>query len=164
MILNLQKEEFSIAYVHAVASLANCSVTHTTVDVNGYDLTLSATDELNLPRLPAINVQLKCTARDLLRESNLSFPLDVSTYHKLRRETLLPRILVVLSVPSDPAQWLSQTEEEMTLRHGAYWISLIGMQETDNTDTVTVYLPRVQLFTPQALRGIMDRVDRGQNP
>lgn len=164
MILNRRKEEFSIAYVHAVSSMANCAVTRAVVDVNGYDLTLAATDEHNLPRLPKLDVQMKCTARDLLREAHLHFPLDVATYRKLRRETLVPRILVVMSVPTDQVRWATQTEEEMTLRHCAYWVSLLGQNETDNEETVTVYLPRTQLFTPEALRGILERVNQGENP
>ena len=164
MTRNLQKEEFSIAYVHAVAALADCSVTRTVIDINGYDLTISATNENNLPRLPRIDVQLKCSARDLRRETSLNFALDVPTYRKLTSETLVPRVLVVLVVPPDLEHWITQTEEEMTLKHGAYWVSLYGQGDTENEGTVTVHLPREQLFTPLALTGIMNRVNQGHNP
>ena len=80
MILNLRKELFSMAYVRAIAAMADCSVTRVEVDVNGYDITISATDEHNFTKSPTIQVQMKCTARDLLRETGLSFPLDVATY------------------------------------------------------------------------------------
>lgn len=164
MTRNLQKEEFSIAYVHAIAALADCSVTRAVIDINGYDLTVSATDENNLPRLPKVDVQLKCSSRDLLREASLNFPLDIPTYRKLTSETLVPRILVILVVPTDPERWITQTEEEIMLRHGAYWVSLYGQDETENEETVTVHLPRAQLFTPLALTGIMSRVNQGHNP
>ena len=164
MTRNLQKEEFSIAYVHAVAALADCSVTRAVIDINGYNLTISATNEDNLPRLPKIDVQLKCSSRDLLRDTSLNFALDVPTYRKLTNETLVPRILIVLSVPTDLERWITQTEEEMTLRHGAYWVSLYGQGVTENEKTVSVHLPKAQFFTPLALTGIMNRVNQGHNP
>jgi len=38
----------------------------------------------------------------------------------------VPRILVVVTVPAVAQEWLSQSEEEMVLRHCGYWISLRG--------------------------------------
>ena len=67
-------------------------------------------------------------------------------------------------VPVEEADWATQSEEGLTLRYAAYWLSLSDHVGTDNTETVTVFLPRTQLFTPESLRGIMGRVDRGQTP
>ena len=52
-----------------------------------------------------------------------------------------------------------QTEQEMTVRHCAWWGSLRGKPETSNQDTVTVSLPRDNQFTPAALRELMRRAN-----
>lgn len=52
----------------------------------------------------------------------------------------------------------------MVIRHCAYWASLSGEPATTNTDTVTVRLPRIQQFTPDALQQLMQRVNDGGTP
>lgn len=58
-----QQEEFSHAYVHAVATVAGFGVTRAprVVDNNGIDLTIAAVGDRLQPRKPRLDVQLKCT-------------------------------------------------------------------------------------------------------
>ena len=75
----------------------------------------------------------------------------------------MPHILIVLLMPEDDADWLSQTSEELTMRRCAYWMSLEGMSENPNVSTVTVHVPVSQMFDSEQLREMMDRVDRGED-
>ncbi len=40
----------------------------------------------------------------------MSFPLGLKNYHELRATTLIPRLLVVLVLPKNPAEWLETSE------------------------------------------------------
>ncbi|WP_407896642.1 DUF4365 domain-containing protein [Scytonema sp. NUACC26] len=46
-------------------------------------------------------------------------------------------------------------EEELCLRHCGYWVSLRGLPETQNTNNVTITLPRSNQFTVTTLQSIM---------
>jgi hypothetical protein len=60
MDLNARKEQFSNAFLFAVAAVAGCSVAKPSVDNDSIDWTISN----RLPRRPKLDVQLKCTADD----------------------------------------------------------------------------------------------------
>ena len=47
------------------------------------------------------------------------FPLPIKNYNDLRREMLVPSILVVLVLPKNPSHWLETTEECM-IRHSPF--------------------------------------------
>src|SRR5579862_7873249 len=153
MQLTDQQEEFSYAYVHAVAAVAGNGVIRSprVVDNAGVDLTISAVGDRNLPREPKLDVQVKCTYRNIRREENLAYPLDTSTHHRLCREVSTSRILVVVLVPSELSGWITHSEEELILRHCGYWLSLRGETPTTNQHNHTVYLPCIQRFDPVAL-------------
>ena len=65
----------------------------------------------------------------------------------------------MVTVPVSLDNWLFQTEEELLLRHCGYWVSLHSAPETTNSTNVTVKLPRTQMFTPEALRQMMQRIN-----
>jgi hypothetical protein len=67
----------------------------------------------------------------------------------------------VVVVPRDVSDWFAQDEEAMVLRRCGYWRSLLGEPAVDNEVKVTVALPRRNLLTPTALRGMMSRVGEG---
>lgn len=58
-------------------------------------------------------MQLKCTHTDTGDGDHLTYPLKLKNYDDLRAETIVPRILVVVSVPEDIDSWLHCTEAEM---------------------------------------------------
>jgi hypothetical protein len=59
---------------------------------------------------------------------------------------------------------LNHSEDELALRKCAYWQSLRGAPTTGNGSGATVYLPKVQMFTPQALTEIATRLSRRDFP
>lgn len=162
---NQQKEQFSIAYVHAVATVAGYTMNQPYVDDDSVDRALSAGGGGGTARRLRVDLQMKCTERNVLSEDSLRFPLRLKNYNDLRVEdVLVPRILVVVIVPPAVEDWLEPSEQELLLRHCAYWVSLRGMPAADNTASVTVTKPRSQVFSPGALIAMMQRVNDGGLP
>ena len=156
---NTKKERLSIAYVQAVAARAGYEVLETRIDIDSVDGVLKATHG----RRPQIDFQAKATSTDVVLDSHVAFPLLIKNYEDLRAETVIPRILVVFVMPDEPSDWLSQNENELVLRKCAYWMSLRGQPSSQNTTSVTVRIPRVQIFDDRQLQDLMVRAEKGPN-
>jgi hypothetical protein len=154
---NQQKEQLGNAYVRAVASVAGYGVHRPEPDDDSVDLVVSARGAVGSYRSPRLDVQVKCTARDCMTAEAVRYPLRAKNYDELRGEGfLVPRILVVVTVPVAAQEWLSQSEEEMILRHCGYWISLREAPASENIHSVTVNIPRRNVFDVEALRRLME--------
>jgi hypothetical protein len=165
MDLSQKKQEFSRAYVKAVAAVCGYATKDVSVDDDSVDLSLAARGGNGTVRSPQLDMQLKCTAQDIIGNTTVNFPLPIKNYDDLRPENLMvPRILVVVAVPDDVADWIHHSEERLHLRRCGYWFSLRGMPPTENTETVTVNIPRIQFFDVAGVTGIMDRVAMGAFP
>jgi hypothetical protein len=70
--------------------------------------------------------------------------------------------LVLVVVPQQIDDWMEQTPERLVIRRCAYWASLFGLAESDNENTVTVDVPRANLFTVEALNRMMQRINDRQ--
>lgn len=162
MELNQQKAQFSLAYIHAVAAVAGAKLFRCDVDDESVDITIGLTGGDGTVRSPRLDVQLKCTERNVLRDDGVHLPLKRKNYDDLRAaEVMVPRVLVVLLVPDQTTGWITQTpEERLCLHRFAWWMSLIGADDRVGVDTPTVILPRVQLFHVDALRDLLAKVGR----
>jgi len=165
MTINEQKEQFSFAYVRAICATANIIVNRPTVDQDSIDLAFQK-DRCSGPnRSPRLEAQVKCTESAQGTDSHLSYPLELKNYEELRTtELLVPRILIVVLVPSNIQDWLSQSDQELCLHRCGYWLSLRGQPSTPNTSTVTVYLPRTNRFTVDQMTSIMTRISNRELP
>ncbi len=65
-------------------------------------------------------------------------------------------------VPDNPDDWLRQSEAELCLRRCGYLVSLRGQPAMQNQTTVTVFIPRQNIFNTNALKTIMQRLERGE--
>ncbi len=65
-------------------------------------------------------------------------------------------------VPDRVNDWLQQTEAELCLKRCAYWISLEGAASTENKETVTISIPRTNIFSAETLTTIMQRIATGR--
>ncbi len=160
---NEQKQQLSVAYVHAVAASAGYACQATIVDDDSVDVTIAAKGRVHsqsVLRSPRLEVQLKASSQSILKETDVAFPLPVKNYEELRCETMIPRLLVVFLLPDAQGDWLEQTEEQMITRRCAYWRSLLGFPDTKNKTNVTVYLPRTNCLTVESLRTMMETVSR----
>lgn len=165
MELGQQKEQFSTAYVHAVASVAGYSVYPPSVDDDSVDRVIAESGGKGTIRSPRLEVQLKCTSNNIGDEEHISYPLKIKNYEDLRPTNLLvSRVLVVIFIPEDVEYWLEQSEDRLSMKRCGYWLSLRGAEDTENNTSVTVELPRYQKFTVESLRAIMARIGSGGTP
>jgi hypothetical protein len=159
------ESELSYAYLHAVASKAGASCNNVTrhQDNRGIDATLTAWIELQNEATAEVDlkIQLKSTTKVPSEQGEYwSYSLQgIDRYNDLRaKEVATPRILVVLFLPQNSTEWLSCTTEQLVLKRAAYWVSLCGAPPSNNDTAQTVYLPKSQLLTPDALLGIFKRL------
>ena len=168
MELNLQKEQFSVAYVWAVAATAGfgTSIPPKVMDNDSVDLTIAAHGRNGTVRSPRLDIQLKCTANaELKEEESFPFPLPIKNYNDLRGDDfMVPRLLVVVRVPDDLSLWTEATEDQLLLRHCGYWVSLRDAPLIENTTNKTVTIPRKQMFTVEGLKDLMTRIGEGEMP
>jgi hypothetical protein len=158
-------EQFSKAYVKAVASVAECSIDWSSVDNDSVDGTLKRRTHLSTVRSPYLDIQLKSTYTDCIQDNHIVYPLSIKNYDDLRTINLsVPRILVVVVLPSDLSEWTYHNEQQLALRKCGYWMSLRGEPATINTTSKTVHLPRQQVFDVNGLDAIFNDLENGVWP
>lgn len=159
------ESELSYAYLHAVACKAGfaCEVKGRHHDNRGVDAEITGWGlNTGRPRTEAsIKVQLKATVTEQGETAtHISYFLDeVKRYDDLRAEDLqTPRILVVLFLPNEAADWLAIRPDQLLMKKAAFWVSLVGAEPSTNKTGQTIYLPKAQLFTPESLTNVLTRV------
>ncbi|MCL2325589.1 MAG: DUF4365 domain-containing protein [Proteobacteria bacterium] len=156
-----QMEQFSRAFVGAITAQAGCNSSKPEVDDDSVDLMLikKGIEGCKRPRAQ-MDIQIKCTAKTF-SGSCLTFPLPKKNYDDLREEHLVPRLLVIVCVPELPENWIEQDAEKMSLYHCAYWFSLRGLGESENVKTVTLSIPKDNVFSTDFLNEAMRRIANG---
>ena len=159
-------EQLSYAYLHAVAAKARFAcepVVSRQLDGAGVDARVGWKERFDANTVHTnaeLRVQLKATtAEPALVEDRYSYWLkDVEKYDELReRSGPFPTLLVVLFLPSAPAEWLSLDHDGLIARRCAYWVSLWGAPAPTTTTGVTIHLPRSNMLTPDNLRDVERR-------
>lgn len=158
-----KKEQFSHAYIHAIATAAGFSRFRYDTDMDSIDVGLTGQRGDGKIRSPKIDIQLKCTSsEDKGNQNGFTYPLKTKNYNDLRDEqVLVPRILVIVTVPTDEKIWLEDLSDHMIVRHCAYWLSLRGQPHTKNLSGLRIQIPRTQRFNVATLTAMMDRVRNG---
>lgn len=151
-----KKEQFSIAHLRCLAAFCGLKISREEVDIDSVDVLLSRAGGYS----PQLDIQLKCSAVLHKRDVEFPFTLSAKNYNDLRRSTLVPRMLVVLEVPSDDAMWLSEADDHLILRHRAYWYNLLGMPEKPDQKTITIRIPSIQILTSATLIQMMDTIEK----
>jgi hypothetical protein len=158
MDFNARMEQFSNAFLLAVASVAGCSVAKPSVDNDSIDWTISN----RMSGRPKLDVQLKSTSNDDDQGRAIHFPLKRKNYDDLiDANRICPLALVLVVVPARIEDWIYSTRAELALRRCAYWMSLAGQEPTENEISVTINVPRAQLFTVESLGMLMETISRG---
>jgi hypothetical protein len=159
---NIQKEEFSIAYAHAVAALAKCNVGNWHIDGDSVDISLRASVPGGKQTIyPQLDVQLKCTDADIFHKEGLSFSLKIKNYNDLRARVLNQRLLVVVCVPEGDANWAEQSQEQLSLKKCGYWLAPSQFPDSDNKASVTVKIPYDNIFSVDNLIQMMSVIADG---
>lgn len=159
-------ETLQVAYLHAVAAAAGCSLSQPFPD-SGIDWHVSHSSPAHtVDDEVTVKVQLKATYQIPPNppRRTFSFTLDNEHLVKLARTPVaVPKILVVMIVPRARDQWLRAGHERLDLRHCCYWINLAGHPVTGRQRT-TVRIPTSRIFDDVALCEIMTRVGTGGTP
>jgi hypothetical protein len=153
-----REEALSRAYVGAVAAGAGYVTALMDFDRDGVDVQIRAGGEMR----PSLDIQLKATINLGEPTDNVfRFPLKRRNYDLLRAETMIPRILVVLDLPRNEADWLHVAPDQLIMRRCAYWADLAGMPETENKESVTISIQNKNRFDVKSLRALMERARTG---
>ncbi len=160
------ESELSYAYLHAIASRGGiiCESTGRHSDEAGVDAVLRVKGRLAQESVLTqftVEVQLKATKMvPVEQDGKYSYSLKVKNYDELRStNTGAPQLLVVLFLPADAETWLTHDEDCLVARRCAYWLSVRGAAETAH-DSRTVYIPRTNLLSVDALRTLMTRFSK----
>ena len=152
-----KKEQFSKAFVCALAAQAGLRSCEPSVDDDSTDIILKGKGYSSSIRNPQIEIQLKCTENDEGNNEVFKFPLKLKNYNDLRGKNLLcPRYLFVLIVPKDYKSWLIHFPSASLLSHYCYWVSLRDMPHTPNVSSVTIDIPRLQRVTLESILDLME--------
>lgn len=159
MDLSSHREEFSYAYVHAIAAAVgySCEKSPRLLDLDGIDLTIRASGNYRVRKRSILDLQVKCTSDfKILKKDGIKFPLLVHNYEDLISEiNTIPCILVVVIIPENVDEWLIHSPDELRLRRCGYWKSLKGAPPTSNRKTITIDIPYRNQFTPNALKALI---------
>ncbi|CAL9517609.1 hypothetical protein SUDANB121_03788 [Nocardiopsis dassonvillei] len=159
--MNARQEHFSLAFTRLVTYTAGCSIKTHETDYDGVDITLASSAEYRRYYGPEFELQLKCTTQTrYLTDTHLAWPMKAKPFRKLTRgKRFIPAYLGVLVVPEEPDRWLSVGEHGLLTESRMYWQSASELATTEEIGgSRTVHLPRANLFTPSALKGIMKRI------
>jgi Domain of unknown function (DUF4365) len=163
--ISQRQEQFSKAYVQAVAATAGYSCTTPVVDDDSVDVTIAARGARDTIRSPRLDAQVKSWTAPRLVDDDLRYPLGIKNYNDLRHEDyLVPRILIVVVMPANLDDWVELSHDQTIVRRCGYWTSLRRMGPTMNTDSVTVTVPTGQQLTVEALTSLMERIGAGGLP
>ncbi|MCF8324411.1 MAG: DUF4365 domain-containing protein [Leadbetterella sp.] len=169
--LNNIEAELSYAYLHAIASKSglSCTIANRSDDNYGIDAHVSYFDKIPGTYITDVElrVQLKATKnKGAETPTHISYPFSgIQGYDKLRENKGgAPRILIVLFLSEIEANWLTISEEELIMKHAAYWVCLYDAPPSTNKSSETIYLPKANLLTPDALKALCQEIGIGNIP
>ncbi len=162
------EEALCFAYVQAVAGRAGVNIFVPLHDY-GVDICFEAINILpngrRLSSRVSLSSQLKASKNCFFTEEAVGYDLEAKAYNDLVGKTAdgveRPFILIVFCLPKNPAEWLEVREEQLLLRKCCYWHHLVG-EPTNNVGTKRIYIPRSQLFTPDALKTLLQWTSKGE--
>jgi hypothetical protein len=168
LIQNHRMEGLSRAYVEAVAATAGLNISHARWDY-GIDLTLSevyrSPEGRHFDVGPRIDIQLKCTTLASFQATEVRFELEAKTYNDLVYPWVQRLVLLVVVVlPEWEEGWIRQEESGLTINGCGYWLSLRGRKPTKNKRSVTVSVPRTNVFSVSGLKDLVQQASKGEYP
>jgi Domain of unknown function (DUF4365) len=161
-----QQEQFSNAYLLAVATVAGLKLAKTDIDDDSIDFNISGKGFDGIYSRPQLDIQLKCHMHhECIGNDGFSYPLKIKNYNDLRAtDIIVPRLLIVVIVPREVSDWLTQSDNEAQMKYCGYWQSVRNMPDTSNTSTVSILIPQSNRLDVQGLTDLMQRVASGETP
>lgn len=160
MHLSAKQEQFSLAYLRAIAAVAGCSFTVPDVD-EGIDVIFESSEIKGVLTAPKIQAQVKSYQEEQCENGILKYNLKVNNYNILVGPTTVPSILVVVSVPVDIKQWVHQDNNRLAMQRCAYWTSIRGLDESSNASSVCLDIDRQSIFSSRELNRLLQIMANG---
>jgi hypothetical protein len=164
MFISNQKEQFNVAYVHAMASQAGLNTGNMKVDDQSIDLDVDGKmPDATKNRFPKISLQLKATSLNVVKNGVIKFSLHRKNYNDLKNDRLIvPRYLVVLLVPKHPSHWIQHHDAHMSLHNTCYWASIKDDPAVKGKGKVTVHIPLSQRLDTDTLVYLIKLASEGK--
>jgi Domain of unknown function (DUF4365) len=161
-----QQEQFSNAYLLAVATIAGLKLAKPEVDDDSIDFSISGKGFSGIYSRAQLDIQLKCQIHNkCIGKDGFTYPLKIKNYDDLRAtDIMVPRLLIVVVVPEQVSDWLIQSDNEAKMKHCGYWQSVRDQPDTPNTSTVSISIPQSNRLDVQGLTDLMQRIASGENP
>jgi hypothetical protein len=153
-------EALGDAYLRALAAMAGVTCNRLERDF-GMDYCLRDIEERggrfrDGSRL--FDVELKCTTQATIDETWVTYDLEAGAYNDLcQAGGNCERFLVLLVLPTQERDWLTQTREELILRRCTFWTSLAGQVPTESTSTTRIRIPVENVFSVETIGRLMRR-------
>lgn len=160
-----KKESLGQAYVRAIVAKVgyNIAVSEHDYGVDGLIKDVEKLGERFFETGVGINFQLKSSVDVTFEDDFLVYDLESKNYNDLvYQTTMLPNILILFVMPRDESQWLSFDRDQLSIRNCAWWCSFAGLEPTDNKATKRIKIPIDQVFSPDGLLDLMNKVKGGQ--
>lgn len=163
-------ESLSRAYVQAIAGNAGLNLSlrlhHQEFDY-GVDGSFHPIKKVNNELVNSgfnLDFQLKASMDWQIDGSHVIYDMKANAYNKIadrnNEERAIPKILILLCLPSISSEWVAINEEQLILRKCCYWDRLKG-DLTANTSSVRIRIPRCQQLTTESLLTLLDYVKQG---
>jgi len=161
-----RKEQLSLAHVMALTSSVGYSLDFLRVDRDSIDVQVRAHGAIageDHMFSPVLDLQLKATACDAPSGEMFSFELKQKNYEDLRQvKRAVPALLVIYLLPLNESAWVQHSVENLMTQRCAYWCNLKGLPATDNEKSTTVKVIAANVFSPNSLTELMNKVARGE--
>lgn len=149
---NDKKEQLSRVYVAAIASAAGFVVSTPELDRDSVDVVVSSGGK----RRASVGFQLKATSAADWDGAELKFQLKSKNFNDLVVLRQVPLLLLVMELPSDPHDWLDVSEDQLVLKRCAWWLSIVGQNETEQ-GSKQVRIPRANQLTVSAMKKLISQ-------
>jgi hypothetical protein len=155
------KERLSVSYVTAVAARAGVGCRLSDPPEYGTDAYLVRVKKLRSGKYcdtgHIISCQIKATTTSKRVDDNVVYDMEVDDYNKLAEWEGGVCILILFCLPEDPEEWLKLSEDELVLQKCCYWKQITD-PPSQNKSKQRVYIPRSQVFTPQTIVALLEKV------
>ncbi len=161
---NAVREELSYAALHALITQArgSCKTEARGADAAGVDASClfmgAFSPEPRALTRVAFGVQLKATSGidKPVKQAGAEFwslKIDVKLAQKYSEPGNAPLILVLALLPKEEEfdDWLRLDEKQLIMKARLYWTPLEGFATPENQKTTTIYVPKKNLLTPEAI-------------
>jgi hypothetical protein len=144
------------AFVRALAASAGLVVSRPDLDVSGEDFIIGMPGLRGSVRNPRIEVQVKSWCNPSGSATTWRYRMRAAHFNELAGGRFyLPRYLFLVVVPQDADEYAVAADDALRLHHAGYWASFADRELVAGASTITVDVPRRNLLTAAALRGLM---------